>query len=102
MHYAVLGLPFLVKGKKFYLKNQYTCSSYTARVLEECGLPISDKHFSLVTPKDVYEYKKYGSGLRGKTGGSWPETAGASLYIRRRRRHGPDYIGQFIRMTEHG
>ena len=54
---AVLGLPFLVKGKKFYLKNQYTCSSYTARVLEECGLPISDKHFSLVTPKDVYEYK---------------------------------------------
>ena len=57
MHYAVLGLPFLVKGKKFYLKNQYTCSSYTARVLEECGLPISDKHFSLVTPKDVYEYK---------------------------------------------
>lgn len=56
MHYAVLSLPYIVKGKSFYLKDQYTCSSYLARVLEECGMPISNKHFSLVTPKDVYEY----------------------------------------------
>lgn len=56
MHYAVLSLLYIVRGKSFYLKDQYTCSSYLARVLEECGMPISDKHFSLVTPKDVYEY----------------------------------------------
>lgn len=55
LHYAVLSLPFIVKGKRFYLRNQYTCSSYLARVLEDCGMPISEKHFSLVTPKDVYE-----------------------------------------------
>ena len=56
LHYAVLSLFYIVRGKEFYLKNHYTCSSYLARVLEECGMPISDKHFSLVTPKDVYEY----------------------------------------------
>lgn len=56
MHYAVLSLPYIVRGKSFYLKDQYTCSSYLARVLEEAGIPISGKHFSLVTPKDVYEY----------------------------------------------
>lgn len=58
IHYAVLGLPFLVMGIPFYLRNQYTCSSYIAQVLQENGVSISDKHFSLVTPKDFYEYKK--------------------------------------------
>ncbi len=56
LHYAVIGLPFVVLGRKFYIKNQYTCSSYVARVLEKNGLPIAQKHFSLVTPKDVYQY----------------------------------------------
>lgn len=55
-HYAVLSLPFIVCGKPFYQKNHYTCSSYIARLLEEQGIHISDKHFSLVTPKDFYEY----------------------------------------------
>ena len=40
----------------FVLKDEYTCSSYTAKILEENGIKISDKHFSLVTPKDFYEY----------------------------------------------
>lgn len=57
MHYAVAGLFFLLCHRRFYLKNQYTCSSYLARVLEEQGIIISEKHFSLVTPKDVYEYR---------------------------------------------
>lgn len=55
-HYAVPGLPFVAWGRPFYLKNQYTCSSYVARVLEECGISIADRHFSLVTPKDFYLY----------------------------------------------
>lgn len=55
-HYAVLGLFFLLGGRPFYQKNHYTCSSYIARVLEENGIRISDKHFSLVSPKDFYEY----------------------------------------------
>ncbi len=55
-HYAVPGLPFLVLGRSFYLKNQYTCSSYIARLLEEQGIKICGKHFSLVTPKDFYQY----------------------------------------------
>lgn len=55
IHYAVLGLPFLVCGKKFYHENHYTCSSYLAKILEDDGIRLFDKHFSLVTPKDFYE-----------------------------------------------
>lgn len=56
IHYAVLALPFLLFNIPFYLRDCYTCSSYIARLLEENGLPVSGKHFSLVTPKDFYEY----------------------------------------------
>ncbi len=55
-HYAVPGLPFIVCGIPFYFKNQYTCSSYIARILNENHIRISKKHFSLVTPKDFYLY----------------------------------------------
>lgn len=55
-HYAVLGLVFLICGIPFYQKNHYTCSSYIARLLHENHIPISSKHFSLVTPKDFYLY----------------------------------------------
>lgn len=57
IHYAVCSLPFLVMGIPFYLKNQYTCSSYLARLLFENGMPLFQKHFSLVTPRDFLEYK---------------------------------------------
>lgn len=55
-HYAVIGLLPLVLGKAFYQKNHFTCSSYIAMILEEVGIIIADKHFSLVTPKDFYHY----------------------------------------------
>ena len=55
-HYAVIGLIPLVLGKAFYQKGHFTCSSYAAKVLEEAGIMIADKHFSLVTPKDFYVY----------------------------------------------
>lgn len=55
-HYAVPGLPFILCGIPFYYKNQYTCSSYIARLLSENHIHISGKHFSLVTPKDFYLY----------------------------------------------
>ena len=58
LHYAVIGLPFLVLEKEFYQRNHYTCSSYASKVLERCGIKLFDKHFSLVTPKDFYEYGK--------------------------------------------
>jgi len=58
IHYAVLALPFIVMGIPFYIKNQYTCSSYIAKLLSENGISISKKHFSLVTPKDFYESEK--------------------------------------------
>lgn len=54
-HYCILGLAFLLAKKEFYQKNHYTCSSFTARCLEEQGMKLFDKHFSLVTPKDFYE-----------------------------------------------
>ena len=57
IHYAVIGLPYLVLEKEFYQHNHYTCSSYLARLLEESGIKLFDKHFSLVTPKDFYEYE---------------------------------------------
>lgn len=56
IHYAVCSLPFLVMGIPFYLKGHYTCSSYIARILQENGICVSQKHFSLVTPKDFLEY----------------------------------------------
>ena len=55
-HYAVPGLPFIALGRPFYLKDQYTCSSYIARLLEEYKIRIADKHFSPVTPKDFCQY----------------------------------------------
>lgn len=55
-HYAVIGLLPLVLGKPFYQKGHFTCSSYIAKVLEEAGIVIANKHFSLVTPKDFYHY----------------------------------------------
>lgn len=55
-HYAVIGLIFIVCGIPFYQKNHYTCSSYIAKLLEDNGIIIAKKHFSLVTPKDFYEY----------------------------------------------
>ena len=66
IHYAVIGLPFLVMGVPFYLRDQYTCSSYLAKVLQENGIEISDKHFSLVTPKDFYEYREMETIFEGK------------------------------------
>lgn len=58
IHYAVCSLPFIVMGIPFYLKNQYTCSSYIAKVLQENGIAVSNKHFSIVTPKDLFGYKE--------------------------------------------
>ena len=57
IHYAVLGLPFIMMNIPFYIYNQYTCSSYIARVLQESGIVHFDKHFSMVTPKDFYAYR---------------------------------------------
>lgn len=58
IHYAVLGLPFILINLPFFIRNQYTCSSYIARILQENGIKIAEKHFSLVTPRDFYEYDK--------------------------------------------
>lgn len=66
IHYAVLGLPFLVMGIPFFIKNQYTCSSYIAKLLLDNGISISKKHFSLITPKDFYEYGKMSVIFEGK------------------------------------
>ena len=57
-HYAVIGLPFILLGRPFYQKNHFTCSSYIARLLEEAGVCRWNRHFSLITPKDFYEYKE--------------------------------------------
>ena len=58
IHYTVIGLPFLLFDKPFYQRNHYTCSSYLARVLGDVGIDLfNNKHFSLVTPKDFYEYE---------------------------------------------
>lgn len=56
IHYAVLGLPFILMNIPFFIRDQYTCSSYIAKVLQENGIRIAGKHFSLVTPKDFYAY----------------------------------------------
>lgn len=65
-HYAVIGLPFILANRPFYQKNHYTCSSYLAKLLEENGVCCWEKHFSLVTPKDFYEYPKKEEIFEGK------------------------------------
>ncbi|MCI9136135.1 MAG: hypothetical protein HFH48_00995 [Lachnospiraceae bacterium] len=56
-HYCIAGLPMLLWNKPFYQKNHYTCSSFVANILEENGIKLFKKHFSLVTPRDFYELK---------------------------------------------
>lgn len=56
-HYCVLGLPCLLMQKPFYQERHYTCSSFVARLLEENGMGLFHKHFSLVTPADFYDLK---------------------------------------------
>lgn len=85
IHYAVLGLPFILANIPFFIWNQYTCSSYIARILQENGIWISEKHFSLVTPKDFYEYGKMRVVFEGELskmaeGASEYEMEGASVY----------------------
>ncbi len=53
-HYTILGLPFLVFGRKFHQKNTYTCSSFIGKVLKDFDVYDFQKDFSLVTPKDFY------------------------------------------------
>ncbi len=57
-HYCVLGLPMILLNKPFYQRNHYTCSSFTASILQEHGIALFDKHFSLVTPRDFYELEQ--------------------------------------------
>lgn len=57
IHYSIIGLPFILLNKPFYQKRYYTCSSFTARVLEENRIYFFGKHFSLVTPFDFYSLK---------------------------------------------
>lgn len=56
-HYAVLGLFFVWRQKVFYQKDHFTCSSYLAKTLKSAQICDFGKHFSLVTPKDFYEWK---------------------------------------------
>ena len=58
MHYAILGLFFLLLNRPFHQKNHFTCSSYLARLLDKYQVLQFEKHFSLVTPKDFYELKE--------------------------------------------
>ena len=57
-HYCVLGLPMILLNIPFYQKNHYTCSSFTANLLNENGIELFEKHFSLVTPRDFYELEQ--------------------------------------------
>lgn len=57
-HYCILGLPFILFQKAFYQERHYTCSSFVARILEDNGMALFEKHFSLVTPKDFYELEE--------------------------------------------
>lgn len=53
--YCILGLPFLLFQKPYFQEQHYTCTSFISRLLEEHGIKLFDKHFSLVTPRDFYE-----------------------------------------------
>lgn len=96
-HYAVIGLPFILLKKPFYQKRHYTCSSYIARLLEESGICSWDKHFSLVTPKDFYQYREkevlFEGSLREfvQTRQKWSDSRRLPVYLLRRL--SPAYAG---------
>jgi len=56
-HYAVLSLFFVWRQKPFYQKNHFTCSSYLAKLFKDVQICDFGKHFSVVTPKDFYEWE---------------------------------------------
>lgn len=56
LHYAVAGLPLIALGIPCPIPGQFTCSSYTAKLLTEAGIWNFGKHYSLVTPKDFLEH----------------------------------------------
>lgn len=58
-HYCVLGLPKIMLQKPFYQEAHYTCTSFIARLLEQNGIHLFNKHFSLVTPADFYDMKAH-------------------------------------------
>ncbi len=78
-HYAIIGLPFILFQIPFYQKNHFTCSSYVAKLLEDNGIGISEKHFSMVTPRDFMEYPDKKKIFEGRLeefcngGGTWHE-----------------------------
>ena len=57
-HYCIIGLPFILFQIPFYQKNHYTCSSFVTNILEQNGISLFQKHFSLVTPRDFYELEQ--------------------------------------------
>lgn len=67
-HYCIIGLPFLLVGKAFYQRNHYTCSSFTGRILQENGILSFSQHFSLITPRDFYEYQPQNVIFEGSLG----------------------------------
>lgn len=56
--YMIFAIDCTKEQKEFFREKRYTCSSFIARVLEENGLKLFSKHFSLVTPKDFYELEQ--------------------------------------------
>ena len=79
IHYAVIGLPFILMGVPFYIKNQYTCSSYIGKILQENGIRVSSKHFSLITPKDFYECEKLRVLFEGRLSEISTKTSGCKI-----------------------
>ncbi|MDD2979293.1 MAG: hypothetical protein PHN80_04905 [Hespellia sp.] len=51
-HYTILGLPLILFQIPFAQRKHYTCSSYIAQMLQECGIWEWEKDTSIVTPKD--------------------------------------------------
>lgn len=68
IHYAIIGLLFLVMQKEFYQKNYHTCASYLSYLLEKYEVLDFHKHFSLVTPKDFYNLSDLQVVFEGKIG----------------------------------
>ena len=57
-HYCVAGLFAVLFQKPLHQRNFYTCSSFAARLLEQQGMQLFDKDYSLVTPDDFYHLEQ--------------------------------------------
>ena len=79
IHYAVIGLPFILMGVPFILRINIPVLLILERFCRKNGIRVSSKHFSLITPKDFYECEKLRVLFEGRLSEISTKTSGCKI-----------------------